>query len=221
MDAAGFYGASWGGASPARRRESRQAAPGPAKRWQREWANRLARFLTLFPCGVGDADPDRERGSKMTAWSTLDFALIVAALTSAALAGLPDGLDAQQRVDPFADVVRAGAPAAEAFPLEASASVGPWSDDTRPVRRLADALTADDFETSGFAQFMASPAGRIVRGVAGAAMIGGGIAMDDTGGTVLAVAGAVPLSAGIFDLCYASALFGGPLRGEEIRAAGR
>jgi hypothetical protein len=52
-------------------------------------------------------------------------------------------------------------------------------------------------------------------------MIGGGIAMGDTGGTVLAIAGVLPLSAGVLDLCYASALFGGPLRGEEIREAGR
>ncbi|MFO7894083.1 MAG: DUF2892 domain-containing protein [Longimicrobiales bacterium] len=77
------------------------------------------------------------------------------------------------------------------------------------------------FETTAFAQFIASPAGRILRGVVGAGMIAGGVAMGDTGGTVLAVAGAVPLSAGIFDLCYVSALLGGPIRGEEIRAAGR
>lgn len=79
----------------------------------------------------------------------------------------------------------------------------------------------DGFETTGFAQFMASPAGRILRGGAGLAMIGGGIALGDTGGTALAIAGGIPLSAAVFDLCYISALMGGPIRGEDIRAAGR
>lgn len=124
------------------------------------------------------------------------------------LAGLssPADLSAQHRLaDPFEAVV--------ATPPSAPAS--------EVARTLLASSRDAGFEESGFAQFMASPAGRIVRGVAGAAMIGGGIAMDDTGGTILAVAGAIPLSAGLFDLCYASALFGGPLHGDEIRAAGR
>lgn len=80
---------------------------------------------------------------------------------------------------------------------------------------------ADGFESSGFAQFMSSPAGRILRVVAGAGMIAGGIAADSDLGTGIAVAGAVPLLAGAFDFCVLSPLFGGPLSGKAIRAAGQ
>lgn len=83
---------------------------------------------------------------------------------------------------------------------------------------LLDAPAAG-FATSGFAQFMASPAGRVLRVVAGAGMIAGGIAMDSNAGTALAVVGAVPLSAGLFDLCWLSPILGGPLKGKDIRAA--
>lgn len=69
--------------------------------------------------------------------------------------------------------------------------------------------------------FIASPAGRLVRAIVGVGMITGGIAMGGFGGTVLAVAGVIPLSAGVFDLCYVSALLGGPIRGEAIRQTGR
>ena len=85
---------------------------------------------------------------------------------------------------------------------------------------VAVVLRARAFEETGFAQFMASRTGRLLRVGVGAAMIGGGLAMGDTGGAVLAVAGVLPLSAGALDLCYLSPLFGGPLRGEAIRRAG-
>jgi hypothetical protein len=75
------------------------------------------------------------------------------------------------------------------------------------------------FETSGFAQFMSSPAGRILRIAAGAGMIAGGIAADSDLGTGIAIAGAVPLLAGTFDFCILSPLFGGPVSGKAIRAA--
>jgi hypothetical protein len=78
---------------------------------------------------------------------------------------------------------------------------------------------ADGFASSGFAQFMSSPAGRVLRVVAGAGMIAGGIAADSDGGTVLAGLGAVPLLAGTFDFCVLSPLFGGPFWGRDIRAA--
>jgi hypothetical protein len=83
---------------------------------------------------------------------------------------------------------------------------------------------ASGFASSGFGQFMASPAGRVLRVVAGAGMVAGGLVLRDdgknTGGTVLAAAGLIPLSAGAFDLCYISPIFGGPIRGSDIRAAG-
>lgn len=78
---------------------------------------------------------------------------------------------------------------------------------------------AGGFASSGFAQFMASPAGRVLRVVAGAGMIAGGISMDSNAGTALAVVGAVPLSAGLFDICWISPILGGPLKGKDIRAA--
>jgi hypothetical protein len=87
------------------------------------------------------------------------------------------------------------------------------------VELPAPAPVPAGFAGSGFAQFMASPAGRVLRVVAGAGMIAGGIAMDSDGGTILAIAGGIPLSAGLFDVCYLSPLFGGPFKGRDIRAA--
>ena len=69
-----------------------------------------------------------------------------------------------------------------------------------------------------FSKFMASPAGRLVRIIAGAALIGIGIAMKSTGGYVLAVVGALPLVAGILDFCIFAPLFGMPFTGKAIRA---
>lgn len=80
---------------------------------------------------------------------------------------------------------------------------------------------ADGFETSGFAQFMSSTPGRILRVVAGAGMIAGGLAADSDFGTGVAIVGAVPLLAGTFDFCVLSPLFGGPFSGKAIRAAGK
>lgn len=91
------------------------------------------------------------------------------------------------------------------------------------AREIPADRAAGGFASSGFAQFMASPAGRVLRVVAGAGMIAGGAAIHDdnsTGGTVLGVAGLIPLSAGLFDVCYLSPIFGGPFRGKDIRAAG-
>lgn len=77
------------------------------------------------------------------------------------------------------------------------------------------------FAQSAFAQFIASGAGRLVRIVAGIALIGGGFSMrDGTAGVVMMVAGLVPLAAGVFDLCLLSPLLGGPLSGRRIRACG-
>lgn len=69
-----------------------------------------------------------------------------------------------------------------------------------------------------FSQFMASPMGRIIRVVAGAILIAIGIAMKSTGGYVVAVIGALPLVAGILDVCIFAPLFGMPFTGKAIRA---
>lgn len=67
--------------------------------------------------------------------------------------------------------------------------------------------------------FMASAAGRIVRIVAGLALIlWGWLGMGDTIGLIVAVVGALPLLAGLFDFCVFAPLFGAPLSGAKIRA---
>lgn len=72
-----------------------------------------------------------------------------------------------------------------------------------------------------FSQFMANPVGRIIRVLAGAVLIAVGIAMKSTGGYVLAVVGALPLAAGVFDVCIFAPLFGMPFTGRAIRAVKR
>ncbi len=74
------------------------------------------------------------------------------------------------------------------------------------------------FATSSFGQFMASTPGRALRIVAGLTLIVFGWATGGTAGTVLAIVGLVPLSAGAFDFCVFSAVFGGPFWGTRIRA---
>jgi hypothetical protein len=69
-------------------------------------------------------------------------------------------------------------------------------------------------------KFLASTSGRLVRIVAGAALIAWGlIGLGGTTGVVVAVVGAVPLLAGVFDFCVFAPLFGAPLSGPKIRLA--
>ncbi len=71
-----------------------------------------------------------------------------------------------------------------------------------------------------FISFMASPAGRLTRTVAGVALIAWGlVSIGGTAGIVVAVIGAVPLLAGLFDVCLFAPLFSCPLSGAKIRAA--
>lgn len=70
-----------------------------------------------------------------------------------------------------------------------------------------------------FVKFMASPTGRVVRIIAGIALIVWGlIGLGGTAGIIVAVVGAVPLLAGLFDFCVFAPLFGNPLSGPKIRA---
>ncbi len=70
-----------------------------------------------------------------------------------------------------------------------------------------------------FPAFMASPAGRVVRILAGIALIAWGlIGLTGTMGIVVAVIGLLPLVAGVFDFCVFAPLFGAPLSGARIRA---
>lgn len=78
------------------------------------------------------------------------------------------------------------------------------------------------FAASWFGQFMASTAGRLARIGAGVALIAAGLlAVGGIAGIVIAAIGVVPLLAGSIDICIFSRLFGGPLRGDDIRACAR
>ena len=71
-----------------------------------------------------------------------------------------------------------------------------------------------------FIAYMASASGRIVRIVAGIALIAWGLlGLGGTAGIIVAVVGALPLVAGLFDFCIFAPLFGAPLSGPKIRAA--
>ncbi len=71
-----------------------------------------------------------------------------------------------------------------------------------------------------FVSFMASTAGRIVRVVAGIALIAWGLmGLGGTAGIIVAIVGALPLVDGLFDFCVFAPLFGAPLSGPKIRAA--
>lgn len=69
-----------------------------------------------------------------------------------------------------------------------------------------------------FSKFMASTAGRILRIVAGLALIlVGFLVMNGFWGYIVAAVGLVPLLAGVFDFCIFAPLFGAPLSGKAIR----
>jgi hypothetical protein len=73
---------------------------------------------------------------------------------------------------------------------------------------------AESFGRSGFAKFINSLAGRILRVVVGLVLIIWGFT---GGGIVLIIIGLIPLGAGALDLCLISALLGGPISGKIIR----
>jgi hypothetical protein len=78
---------------------------------------------------------------------------------------------------------------------------------------------AESFGQSGFAQFINSPAGRVMRLVVGFGLVGYGFAhRTSQSGLVLMAVGLIPLLAGAFDLCLISGLLGGPFRGARLRA---
>jgi hypothetical protein len=68
--------------------------------------------------------------------------------------------------------------------------------------------------------FLASSTGRVVRIVAGLALIAWAyFGLTGTGSIVTMVIGAIPFLAGIVDICVFAPLFGGPLSGSQIRSA--
>jgi hypothetical protein len=67
-------------------------------------------------------------------------------------------------------------------------------------------------------QFLAGPAGRWVRVIAGVVLIVVGLAVvGGVGGWILAIVGLVPLVAGLFDWCFFAPLFGLPFLGPSLR----
>jgi Inner membrane protein YgaP-like, transmembrane domain len=77
----------------------------------------------------------------------------------------------------------------------------------------------ESFNQSGLSKFLNSPAGRIFRLAAGAGFLLIGYKhRKHPLGVLSMVWGVFPLSAGAFDICYVSAVLGGPLSGAEIRS---
>jgi hypothetical protein len=71
---------------------------------------------------------------------------------------------------------------------------------------------------NAFFRFIASPLGRWIRIIAGAALIIVGLVwVKETLGWILAIVGLVPLGAGIFDRCVFAPLFGLPFSGPGLR----
>lgn len=67
-------------------------------------------------------------------------------------------------------------------------------------------------------KFLASTTGRIVRVLAGIALVSWGLmGLTGTAGIIVAVIGLVPLLAGIFDVCVFAPLFRNPFKGADIR----
>ena len=76
----------------------------------------------------------------------------------------------------------------------------------------------ENFNRSGFSRFLNNPAGRIFRLVAGAGfLVVGYVYRGHALGVLSMVWSVFPLSAGAFDICFVSALLGGPLSGAKIR----
>lgn len=75
------------------------------------------------------------------------------------------------------------------------------------------------FNRSGLSRFLNSPAGRVFRMLAGIGfLVVGYVYRSHALGAVSMVWGVLPLSAGALDICYVSALLGGPLSGKKIRS---
>ena len=77
----------------------------------------------------------------------------------------------------------------------------------------------ESFNQSSFSKFLNRPTGRIFRLVAGIGFIVVGyIYRDHALGVISMIWGILALSAGLFDICYISAVVGGPLSGAKIRS---
>jgi hypothetical protein len=74
------------------------------------------------------------------------------------------------------------------------------------------------FNRSALSRFLNRPAGRLFRLVAGIGfLVVGFVYREYTLGVLSMIWGVFPLSAGALDICYISALLGGPICGAKIR----
>jgi len=81
-------------------------------------------------------------------------------------------------------------------------------------------LSAETFNRSGFSRFINSTGGRFFRVIAGLGFLAVGLVFRDEPLGLVSIAWSVlPLSAGAFDVCYVSAVLGGPFSGAKIRAS--
>lgn len=72
---------------------------------------------------------------------------------------------------------------------------------------------------NAFFRFIAGPAGRLIRIIAGVALIVIGLwLVQDVVGWILAIIGLVPLLAGLFDRCVFAPLFGLAFDGPRLRS---
>jgi hypothetical protein len=70
-----------------------------------------------------------------------------------------------------------------------------------------------------FIRFMASPAGRILRIVAGSAIIAWGmLAIGGDSGMLIAAVGTLPILTGALNICVVGPLMGAPFSGSKVRA---
>ena len=81
-------------------------------------------------------------------------------------------------------------------------------------------MSRDLVASSSFGQFMASMAGRVLRGIIGIALIGGGVAIGGVTAWVLGGLGVVLVAAGVFDFCAITGLIDNVWSGREVRARG-
>jgi len=82
--------------------------------------------------------------------------------------------------------------------------------------------SAGAFNRSGVSRFINSPAGRVFRLVAGTGfLVVGYLFRDYPLGVISMVYSVLPVSAGAFDICFISAVLGGPWSGAKIREAQR
>jgi hypothetical protein len=80
------------------------------------------------------------------------------------------------------------------------------------------AMSRNLVSSSPFGQFMASTAGRVLRGVIGAALIVGAVAIGGAGAWALGVLGVILVAAGVFDFCVITGVIDNVWSGREVRA---